>query len=79
VLLPALDFLLSVQRAGWIIARRTTPVTIATAIEGASLAAALFLTIGPLGTAGALGGAIALIAGRLAANVYLAVIAPVRQ
>lgn len=72
VLLPLLDFVLSVQRAKWIIAHRTAPVTIATAVEGASLAAALFLTVGPLGMTGAVGGAISLIAGRVAANAYLA-------
>jgi hypothetical protein len=72
VLLPFLDFVLSVQRTKWIISHRTAPVTIATAVEGASLAAALFLTVGPLGMTGAIGGAIALIAGRVAANAYLA-------
>ncbi len=72
VLLPLLDFVLSVQRSKWIITHRTAPVTIATAVEGASLAAALFLTVGPLGMTGAIGGAISLIAGRVAANAYLA-------
>ena len=72
VLLPLLDFLLSVQRSKWIITHRTAPVTIATAVEGASLAAALFLTVGPLGMTGAIGGAIATMAGRVAANAYLA-------
>lgn len=71
VLLPALDFLLSVQRAKWIVNRRTAAVTIATAVEGAGLALALYLTVGPLDMTGATGGAIAMIAGRLAANAYL--------
>ena len=71
VLLPLLDFVLSVQRADWIVARRTRVVTIATAIEGAGLAAMLFATIGPLSMVGAVGGAIAMIAGRVAANGYL--------
>ncbi|HYR28446.1 MAG TPA: hypothetical protein VEU30_08270, partial [Thermoanaerobaculia bacterium] len=71
VLLPALDYALSVQRAGWIISRRTKPVTIATAVEGAGLATALFLTVGPLGMIGAVGGAIAMMTGRLASNLYL--------
>ncbi|MGZ5444699.1 MAG: hypothetical protein ACXW5U_15475 [Thermoanaerobaculia bacterium] len=71
VLLPLLDFVLSVQRADWIVARRTRVVTIATAIEGAGLALLLFATIGQLSMVGATGGAIAMIAGRLAANGYL--------
>lgn len=72
VLLPALDYLISVQRAGWIIARRTAPVTVATVVEGVILAVVLFLTVGAFGMVGALGGAIAMIAGRLAANGWLA-------
>lgn len=71
VLLPALDFLLSVQRSAWIVSRRTHAVTMATAVEGAGLALALWATVGPLDMVGAAGGAIAMIAGRLAANAYL--------
>jgi hypothetical protein len=71
VLLPLLEFLLSVQRTPWILAHRTGAVTIATAIEGAGLALALFATVGPLSMTGAVGGAIATIVGRLAANGYL--------
>jgi len=71
VLLPFLEYLLSVQRAEWIVTRRTRVVTIATAIEGLGLALVLFVCVGPLSVAGAVGGAIAMIAGRLAANGYL--------
>jgi hypothetical protein len=71
VLLPFLEYLLSVQRAGWIVARRTGVVTVATAIEGAGLAFMLFAAVGPLSMIGAVGGAIAMIVGRLAANAYL--------
>jgi hypothetical protein len=71
VILPFLEFLLSVQRAGWIVARRTGVVTMATAIEGAGMTLMLFATIGPLSMVGAVGGAIAMIVGRLAANGYL--------
>ncbi len=70
-LLPALEYLLSVQRARWIVAHRTRVVTWATAIETAGMAVALFFTIGTLNLVGALAGAIALIVGRLAANGYL--------
>ena len=71
VLLPFLEYLLSVQRARWIVERRTSVVTIATAIEGAGLACMLFAAVGPLSLIGAVGGAIAMIVGRLAANAYL--------
>ncbi len=71
VLLPFLEYLLSVQRADWIVAHRTQVITIATAIEGAGLAVMLFAAVGPLGMVGAIAGAIATMAGRLAANGYL--------
>jgi hypothetical protein len=74
-LLPALEYLLSFQRARWIVAHRTRVVTIATAIEAAGLAAALYFTIFTLDLVGATGGAIAMIVGRLAANGYLFTIA----
>ncbi|HYC89612.1 MAG TPA: hypothetical protein VEO54_10415 [Thermoanaerobaculia bacterium] len=70
-LLPALEYLLSIQRARWIVAHRTGAVTIATAIEAGGLAAALFFTIVTFDMVGAVGGAIAMIVGRLAANGYL--------
>jgi hypothetical protein len=71
VLLPFLEFLLSVQRADWIVAHRTRVITMATAIEGAGLAIALYATVGPLSMVGAVGGAIAMMLGRLAANGFL--------
>ena len=46
-------------------------VTIATAIEAAGLAAALLFAIGVLDVAGAIGGALAMLAGRAAANLFL--------
>ena len=71
VLLPALEFVLSIQRARWIVARRTVVVTIATAVEAAGLAASLLFMIGTLNVAGAIGGALAMLLGRAGANVYL--------
>lgn len=71
VLLPFLEYLLSVQRTTWILARRTGVITVATAIESGGLLLVLLLTVGLLDLAGAVAGAIALIAGRLAANVFL--------
>ena len=70
-LLPALEYLLSIQRARWIVAHRTGAVTIATAVEACGLAVALFFTIFTLNLVGAVGGAIAMVVGRLAANGYL--------
>ena len=71
VLLPALDFLLSLQRSKWISARRPGVVTIATTLEGTGLALTLVSTVGGLNMTGAVAGAIAMIAGRLSANGYL--------
>jgi progressive ankylosis protein len=71
ILLPALDYLLSIQRASWILARRTRVITVATAIEAAGLAAALLVAVGALDLVGAVGGAIAMMVGRLTANTYL--------
>lgn len=75
VLLPFLEYLLSVQRARWIVAHRTKFVTMATAIEGVGLGVALFFTIGRLSMVGAIGGAIAMLVGRAAANGFLFVAA----
>jgi hypothetical protein len=71
ILLPALEYLLSIQRARWILAHRTGVITVATAVEAGGLAAALFVTVGALDLVGAVGGAIAMIVGRLAANAFL--------
>ncbi len=71
ILFPALEYVLSIQRARWILARRTTPITIATAIEFAGLVAGLFATVGMLDMVGAMGAAIGMLVGRLAANGFL--------
>jgi hypothetical protein len=71
VLLPALEYLLSIQRAKLILAHRTGTITAATAIETGGLAVTLLVCIGPLSMAGAVAGALATMAGRIAANVYL--------
>lgn len=73
VLLPLLEYLLSIQRTNWILEHRTGVITMATAIETGGLVLMLLITIGLLDMAGAVAGAIALIAGRLAANAFLAV------
>ena len=71
VLLPALEYFLSFQRARLIVARKTRLVTVATAIEAVSLAAALFLCVGTFDLVGAIAAAIAIMLGRLAANTFL--------
>lgn len=73
ILFPALEYLVSFQRARWILEHRTGIVTMASAIEAITLAAMLFVVFGVFNLAGAIGGAIAMLAGRLASCVYLAV------
>lgn len=73
ILFPLLEYVVSFQRARWIVEHRTAVITIATAIETVALAATLFVTLGVLNWVGAIGGAVAMIVGRLASSVYLAV------
>jgi hypothetical protein len=68
---PALDYLLTFQRARLILARQTRVITAAAAIESATVMAVLVLAIGGLNLVGALGATCALLAGRLAGNVFL--------
>lgn len=70
-LYPLLEYLLSVQRVRWIVHRRTGAVTVATAIETVGLAGALFLAVGPFAMTGAVAGAVAMLFGRISANLYL--------
>lgn len=71
VLLPVLEYVLSIQRSRWIIEHRTGVITVATAIEAGGLALTLLFCVGTLDLVGAVAGAIAMIVGRLAANGYL--------
>lgn len=70
-LMPALSVLISFQRAIMVNSKKTTPITIATAIEVLSIIAILFMTIQVFGLIGAIGAAISLMLGRLLANSYL--------
>jgi hypothetical protein len=71
-LLPALEYLLSHQRAGWILARRTRVISEATALEIAGLGLCMaVLTLG-LGWRGTLAAATALLLGRVGSCAYLA-------
>jgi O-antigen/teichoic acid export membrane protein len=71
LLYPALEYIVSFQRARWILEHRTRVVSIATAVEAVLLAATLFITVGALHMIGVIGGAIALLAGRVGASAYL--------
>jgi hypothetical protein len=71
ILFPLLEYVLSFQRAHWILDHRTGIVTIATAIETGTLAVALWVTLGAFNMIGAVGGAVAMLAGRVAASGYL--------
>ena len=68
---PVLDYLLTFQRARLILARQTRFITIAAAIESATIIAGLVVAIGLLDVVGALGATCALFAGRLAGNLFL--------
>ena len=71
ILFPLLEYVLSFQRARWILDHRTAIITISTAIEALTLALALFVAVGPMHMIGAVGGAIAMLVGRIAASGYL--------
>ena len=69
--LPFLEYLLSIQRAQWILSHRTKMITAATAIETGGLALTLIVAIGVFDLVGALAGALAMVIGRIAANGFL--------
>jgi hypothetical protein len=69
--IPFLSVLLSFQRGVLVLARRTRPITIATALE-VGLVALLFPLLGwKLGWVGVTAAATALLIGRVAANAFL--------
>jgi len=68
---PVLDYLLTFQRARLILARQTRLITVAAAIESATVAAGLVVGIGAFDVVGALCATCALFAGRLAGNLAL--------
>jgi hypothetical protein len=74
-LVPALDYMLSLQRALLVLARRTRVITAATAIESVAIAAVLFTAVGLLDLVGATAAAAAILAGRLCGNLFLASVA----
>jgi hypothetical protein len=70
-LVPALDYLLALQRALLVLARRTRVITAATAVEATVLVLVLGLAVTKLELIGALAAAIALLAGRVSGNLFL--------
>ncbi|GAB4369589.1 MAG: hypothetical protein Kow0042_11420 [Calditrichia bacterium] len=70
-LMPGLTVLLSFQRAVLVNARNTRPITFATLIEVGGIVLVLFFLTSVLDLIGAVAAAIALVLGRLAANIYL--------
>lgn len=71
LLFPLLEYVVSFQRARWILEHRTRVVSVATAIETITLAVALLAALRSPTVTGATAGAIAMIAGRIAASAYL--------
>ncbi len=70
-ILPALTFLISVQRAVLVYSHNTSPLTAATVIEVVMIMIILFIGISCFDFVGVLAAAIAYIVGRLIANAYL--------
>jgi hypothetical protein len=70
-LVPALDYMLGLQRALLVLARRTRVITAATATESAAIAAVLFVGIGVFDLVGAAAAAAAILFGRLCGNLFL--------
>ena len=72
VLIPGLAVLLSFQRAVLVHAKRTMPITAATTIEVVGIVSVLSVGIFVLDTVGVVAASLALLLGRIGANLYLA-------
>ena len=70
-LVPALDYLLSLQRALLVLARRTRLITMATVVEAGAIVAVLLATVSGLHWVGALAASAAVLVGRVAGNAFL--------
>jgi hypothetical protein len=71
VLIPALTVLISLQRAIQVVFKRTSAISNSTIIEVAGIFTVLFIGINILDIIGATAAALALLLGRIAANMYL--------
>lgn len=69
--LPALSVLLSYQRAVLVLSRRTRPITVATAVEVATIAALFVVGGWMVGMVGVTAAFLAFLGGRTGANLYL--------
>jgi O-antigen/teichoic acid export membrane protein len=72
VLIPAASVLLSFQRATLVAAKRTSPITLATGLEVSVIILILLIAVWQFDMIGAVAASIALFAGRLVANGWLA-------
>ncbi len=70
-LIPALEVLLAFQRARLVVGRRTRSITVATGLEVAVIAAALWLAVSATSLVGVTAAALAALGGRLCAVTYL--------
>jgi hypothetical protein len=70
-LIPALTVFIAFGRAIMVAHKKTTPITIATAVEVTVIFSVLFFTIHGLDLIGAVGAAIGILTGRFLADVYL--------
>lgn len=70
-LVPALDYLLTFQRSMLVLARRTSVITAATAVEGTAIFVALLAGVQWLGLVGAVAATSAILLGRAAGNLFL--------
>jgi hypothetical protein len=70
-LVPALDYMLGLQRALLVLARQTRVITAATAVEAVTIGVVIAAGIGVLDVVGATAAAAAILTGRLGGNVYL--------
>jgi hypothetical protein len=71
VLLPAMEYWLSVQRSRFILNGQTRIITVATAIEVGGIALVLYVCISRFDMIGAVAGSVAQMIGRFAANLFL--------
>jgi hypothetical protein len=70
-LVPALDYLLSLQRARLVLARRTRIITAATSVEAAVIGTVLVVGVGSWHLVGAMVAATAILSGRVCGNLFL--------
>jgi Na+-driven multidrug efflux pump len=70
-LIPAFEVLLAFQRARLVVAGRTRPITLATAVELGVIASVLWLTVSLSGLVGVTAAAVAAMSGRACAVSYL--------